>query len=164
MNCRIVERWLADGPEAAAGAARAAAVAAHLEGCPKCARLARELASLPAALAGDPGAPPPELVSRTRSMCLAAVDAAAASAPGMATARGSSAAVPLPIRALLALLTGLTIVFAAAFSAAAVESGDWTAASTAGLVLILQNLVMLLCAPLLLRRRRPAVDGGAACA
>lgn len=163
MKCRDVERWLVLGNEDAADADARNSLRAHLEACPRCARLAKELDGLRGGLAGSVRPEPPvALVEKTRRLCverLAALEASPAEAsqsPARAggLSNGALRRIPPAVWAATAGLLLLTGFFFTPFFGETLRSEPLSYASWVGLGFIVQNVFMLFFSPLLLRRRR----------
>jgi anti-sigma factor RsiW len=127
----------------------------HLEGCSACARFGTFWEGLrKAGLRGNPGM---ELgaaaAERTRLRCHSEIDfqGLRSASPGVER-RPSSA--PRAIIAALLVLTGLTVVFLIPAVEAFFKTQEVTVEAVLVLVLLLQNAVMLLFSPVLLRRGR----------
>jgi anti-sigma factor RsiW len=158
MRCRHVERWLALGRNGAVDDGVLDAVRAHLEACPRCASIEKELDVVRRALAGSvPSGPPAALFEATRRLCLERLAASeAAPARPVAGLNGALRRVPPAVWAALIGLLLTTAFILAPFFGEALRSEPLSYASWVGLGFLVQNAFMLFFSPLLLRRRRRA--------
>lgn len=160
MKCRDVERWLILGADGPSDAGRSEALRAHFESCVRCASLKDELEDLRADLPrrGDRALfPPAGLVERTRVRCRELLDAPE-SRPARPVSRSNGAFRRIP-RAVWASTIGLLLLTAlilVPFFGDVILSEPLSYVSWVGLGFIVQNVLMLLSSPLLLRKLRRA--------
>ena len=145
LSCRDVERLMLEGEDRAFSAGEGRLVEEHLRGCARCRGFAADRALVRGGLADIRWpAPPEELVSRTRRMLRADPTAA-------------PAALPPWILVALAAITVVTTLWLAV-SLADITPGmtlaDLPVAGLAAIFIIVQNALMLFCAPVLLRTYR----------
>lgn len=157
MRCRDCESLLTDGREALAGVALKRAFEAHLGHCPACRALGDDLRLMRAA--APDLAPPPlpaALERRVRAVCH---EEMAQRERGGATRR-EAASLPgffWPVFGALLVLTAAALIPGLTDF---IRGGSWTGRTTLALVLVIQNFLMLVTAPLVLVRRP---ENGAAC-
>jgi anti-sigma factor RsiW len=126
----------------------------HLETCPDCAAFRSFWGGLRGQLreATEP-ALSDELSDSVRLRCRAELDSLSRTRAGQGFG-SRPAAVPWPIWAALLALTGLTLVFLIPGMEQFRQSQKLTLGTALVLLVILQNALMLLCTPLLMRRGR----------
>ena len=153
MKCKDVERCIID---AEPGKAQKAEVEAHLAECPKCRRFAENTGRIRTYL-GDlpPVEPPATLVARTLTQCLdyLAVAQNKASFPVMVPEK-EPFEIPRLMWAALTMLVPLTLIFLMSIATTAATGEPISYPAAVALLLILQNGLMLLCAPIILKRRQ----------
>jgi anti-sigma factor RsiW len=155
MRCRDFERLIIDSKERELLREERIALEKHLEGCAACARFRTFWEGFQkAGLRQSPG---PELSSelseKTRLRCRAELDSPAAR-PSARESGARPAAPPWPILAALLVLTGLTVIFLVPGVEAFFKTQKVTVETVLAFFLFLQNAVMLLFTPVLLRRGR----------
>jgi hypothetical protein len=127
---------------------------AHLEACSGCVAFQSFRASLRGQLQKAAGpALSGELSDNVRFRCRAELDSLARTRAGREFGK-RPAAVPWPIWAAFLVLTGLTLIFLIPGLEELRQSQELTPGTVLGLLVILQNFLMLFFAPLLLRRGR----------
>jgi predicted anti-sigma-YlaC factor YlaD len=145
LRCRDIERLLLDGEDQAFSAGDRSLVEEHLRGCAGCRGFAADRALVRGELAGIRWpAPPDELVLRTRRL----LRESGAAAP---------AAVPVWVLVAMAAITIITSLWLAAWlpditpgmTLADLPFGAWAA-----VFIIVQNALILFCAPVVLRTAR----------
>jgi len=154
MRCQDFERLMLESDDRELLREERPALEEHLEGCSKCAAFRSFRGSLREQLREAAGpALPDELSDRVRLRCRAELDSLARTRAGQDFGR-RPAAVPWPIWAALLVLTGLTLVFLVPGLEEFRQSQKLTLGAIVALLVILQNALMLLCTPLLMRRGR----------
>jgi predicted anti-sigma-YlaC factor YlaD len=145
LSCRDVERFVLEGEDRAFSAGEQGLVEEHLRACARCRGFAADRGLVRAELAGVRWpAPPDELVLRTRQMLRDAGTAA-------------RAAVPAWILIALAVVTIITSVWLAVTLPDITPDttlADLPLAARAAVFIIVQNALMLICAPIVLRTAR----------
>jgi len=157
MRCRDCENHLTDGREAVLGESLKRELAAHLESCPACRALKDDLKRLRASASGLAAPPlPAALERRVRALCrdeigkLERQEAERRKRPSL-PAFFWPAFGALFVLTVATLLPGLSDFF---------RDGEWTSRTTLALVLVVQNVLTLLFAPIILLRRP---DNGRLC-
>lgn len=156
MRCRDCESHLTNGRETVRGERLERDLEAHLERCPACRALRDDMASL-RALAPGLAAPqlPAALERRVRALCHDEMRKLERRG-----AKKREAGLPgffwPAFGALLALTVAVLIPGLTDF----IRGGSWTGRTTLAAVMIVQNFLMLLFAPLILVRRP---ENGAVC-
>ena len=157
MRCRDCESHLMDGREELLGEGLKRDLEAHLERCPSCRSLKNDLELLRTSVPGL-AAPPlsPALEERVRVLChdeIEKLERRAAKPSGAPALPGFFWPVVGAIFVLtfVALIPGLIDFF---------RDGTWTYRTTLALVLVVQNVLTLLFAPVILVRRP---ENGAEC-
>jgi len=145
LRCRDVERLMLEGEDRALPAGERGLVEEHLRACAQCRGFASDRALVRAELAGVRWpAPPEELVLRTRRMLREA---------GMA----APPAVPAWILVALAAVTIITSIWLAAALpdiTPEISLADLPFGGLVAIFIIVQNALMLFCAPVVLRIAR----------
>jgi len=145
LKCRDIERLMLEGEDRALPAGERGLVEEHLHACARCRGFAADRALVRAELAGVRWpAPPEELVLRTRRLLR---DAGAAAAP----------VVPVWVIVALAAVTIITSLWLAAWLPDVTPEMTLADLPFGGLVaifIIVQNALMLFCAPVVLRTAR----------
>ncbi len=145
LRCRDVERLMLDSEDRALPAGERGLVEEHLRGCASCRGFAADRALVRGELAGVRWpAPPEELVLRTRRMLRDAGTAA-------------PAAVPAWVLIALAAVTIITSIWLAVWLPDITPDttlADLPLAARAAVFIIVQNALMLFCAPIVLRAAR----------
>jgi hypothetical protein len=158
MKCRDVERLLVLGFDKIPDAESREALRAHLEACARCASGAEELEGLRTALprrGGDIPAPPAALIEKTRILCHEKLRLPEPS-PGTPVLNSRLRRVPPAVWAATAGLLLMTAFILVPFFGEVLLSEPLSYVSWIGLGFIVQNVLMLLSSPLLLRRWRRA--------
>jgi len=147
LNCRDVERLMLEGEDRAFSAGERDLVEEHLRACARCRGFAADRALVRAELAGVRWpAPPDELVLRTRRML---------------RETGTPAAVPAWILIALAAVTIITSIWLAVWLPDITPDttlSDLPLAARTAVFIIVQNALMLFCAPIVLRTARAHRD------
>ena len=147
LNCRDVERLMLEGEDRAFSAGERGLVEEHLRACARCRGFAADRALVRAELAGVRWpAPPDELVLRTRRML---------------RETGTPAAVPAWILIALAAVTIITSIWLAVWLPDITPDttlSDLPLAARTAVFIIVQNALMLFCAPIVLRTARAHRD------
>ena len=147
LNCRDVERLMLEGEDRAFSAGERDLVEEHLRACARCRGFAADRALVRAELAGVRWpAPPDELVLRTRRML---------------RETGTPAAVPAWILIALAAVTIITSIWLAVWLPDITPDttlSDLPLAARTAVFIIVQNALMLFCAPIVLRTARARRD------
>jgi predicted anti-sigma-YlaC factor YlaD len=147
LNCRDVERLMLEGEDRAFSAGERDLVEEHLRACARCRGFAADRALVRAELAGVRWpAPPDELVLRTRRML---------------RETGTPAAVPAWILIALAAVTIITSIWLAVWLPDITPDTtlfDLPLAARTAVFIIVQNALMLFCAPIVLRTARAHRD------
>lgn len=147
LNCRDVERLMLEGEDRAFSAGERGLVEEHLRACARCRGFAADRALVRAELAGVRWpAPPDELVLRTRRML---------------RETGTPAAVPAWILIALAAVTIITSIWLAVWLPDIrpdTTLTDLPLAARTAVFIIVQNALMLFCAPIVLRTARARRD------
>jgi predicted anti-sigma-YlaC factor YlaD len=147
LNCRDVERLMLEGEDRAFSAGERGLVEEHLHACARCRGFAADRALVRAELAGVRWpAPPDELVLRTRRML---------------RETGTPAAVPAWILIALAAVTIITSIWLAVWLPDITPDttlADLPLAARTAVFIIVQNALMLFCAPIVLRTARARRD------
>ena len=147
LNCRDVERLMLEGEDRAFSAGERGLVEEHLRACARCRGFAADRALVRAELAGIRWpAPPDELVLRTRRML---------------RETGTPAAVPAWILIALAAVTIITSIWLAVWLPDITPDttlADLPLAARTAVFIIVQNALMLFCAPIVLRTARAHRD------
>jgi len=145
LRCRDVERLMLEGEDRALPAEERGLVEEHVRSCTRCRGFAADRALVRAELAGIRWpAPPEELVLRTRRM----LRDAGAAAP---------AAVPAWVLVALAAVTIITSIWLAAWLPDVTPEmilADLPFGGLVAIFIIVQNALMLFCAPVVLRTAR----------
>jgi predicted anti-sigma-YlaC factor YlaD len=146
LRCRDVERLMLEGEDRALPAGERCLVEEHLHACARCRGFAADRALVRAELAGVRWpAPPEELVLRTRRFVR---DAEREAAP---------AAAPAWVLAALTAVTIITSIWLAVWLpdiTPEITLADLPFAARAAVFIIVQNALMLFCAPIVLRTVR----------
>jgi predicted anti-sigma-YlaC factor YlaD len=146
LGCRDVERLMLESEDRALPPGERRLVEEHLHGCRSCREFAADRALIRDEIAGVRWpAPPAELVARTRRMLRESEPTTA------------SAAVPAWIIVALAVVTIITAVWLAVSLADVTPDmtlADLPVAALAAVFIIVQNALVLLCAPVVLRTIR----------
>ena len=154
MRCQDFERLMLESSERELVREERRALEEHLETCPVCAAFRDFLGGLRSSLRDAPGpALSTEFSDSVRLRCRAELDSLSRSRAGQDFGR-RPAAVPWPIWAALAILTGLTLYFLIPGLEEFRQGQKLTLATALVLLVILQNALMLVAAPLLMRRGR----------
>jgi len=154
MQCQDLERLMLESGERELLREERRAVDEHLETCPDCAAFRGFWGGLRSCLREAAGPTlSVELADNVRLRCHAELDSLSRGRAGRGFGR-RPAAVPWPILAALLVLTGLTIVFLIPGLEEFRQSQKLTLGTALVLLVILQNALMLVAAPLLMRRGR----------
>jgi anti-sigma factor RsiW len=154
MRCQDFERLMLESDDRELLREERLALEEHLEACSGCSAFQSFRGSLREQLRKAAGpALPDELSDRVRVRCLGELDSLSRTRAGRDSGR-RPAAVPWPIWAALLVLTGLTIFFLIPGLEELRQSQKLTPGTAIAFLVILQNAVMLLCTPLLMRRGR----------
>jgi anti-sigma factor RsiW len=154
MRCQDFERLMLESDDRELLQEERLTLEEHLEACPGCSAFRSFRRSLREQLREAAGpALPDELSDRVRFRCFGELDSLSRTRAGRDSGR-RPASVPWPIWAALLVLTGLTILFLIPGLEEFRESQKLTLESLLVLMVILQNALMLLCTPLLMRRGR----------
>jgi len=150
LKCRDIERLMLEGEDRALPPGERGLVEEHLRACVRCRGFTADRALVRAELAGARWpAPPEELVLRTRRMLR---DTGAAAAP----------ALPAWVLVALAAVTIITSIWLAAWLPDITPETALADLPFGGLVaifIIIQNALMLFCAPVVLRMARTRRGG-----
>lgn len=153
MRCQDFERLTLESGERELLRKERTALDEHLESCSKCARFKEFWESLQKAGLGK--SPCPEfsagLAERTRLRCRSEMDVLSRR-PGIPESGSRPQAAPWPVLAALLVLTGLTVIFFIPAVGTFFKTQKVTIETVLVFFLVLQNAVMLLFAPVLLRR------------
>lgn len=145
LSCRDVERLVLEGEDREFSAGEKRSVEEHLRGCARCRGFAADRAFIGGELQGLRWpTPPEELVQRTRRLLREA---------------GSAAPAVLPTWVLLALaavtiITSIWLAFSLPEISPDTTLADLPFAARAAVLIIVQNALMLFCAPVVLRTAR----------
>jgi len=146
LRCRDVEHLILEGEDRTFAAGERQIVEEHLRGCARCRGFAADRALVRGELAGVRWpTPPEELVRRTQRML---------QEPDAVQAR---AAVPAWVLVALAVVTIVTSIWLAVSLADVTPDmtlADLPVAGLAAVFIIIQNALMLFCAPVVLRTAR----------
>lgn len=154
MRCQDFERLMLELGERELLREERLALDEHLETCPGCAAFRSFRGDIRRYLQEAAGpALSDELSDSVRLRCRAELDSLSRTPAGQDSGR-RPAAVPWPIWAALLVLTGLTVLFLIPGLEEFRQSQELTLGTVLVLLVILQNALMLLCAPLLMRRGR----------
>jgi len=154
MRCQDFERLMLESGERKLIREERLALEEHLETCPDCAAFRSFRGGLQNRLKEAAGpALSVELSDSVRLRCRAQLDSLSLGRASRGFGK-RPAAVPWPIWAALLVLTGLTIVFLIPGLEEFRQSQKLTLGTALGLLIILQNALMLFAAPLLMRRGR----------
>jgi Putative zinc-finger len=154
MRCQDFERLILESDERELLLEERLALEAHLETCSGCSAFQTFRASLRRQLREASGpALSDELSDSIRVRCLAELDSLSRARAGRNSGR-PPAGVPWPIWGALLVLTGLTVLFLIPGLEEFRQSQKLTLGTIIALLVILQNAVMLMCTPLLMRRGR----------
>ena len=157
MRCQDFERLMLEAKEREPLREERIALEKHLEDCPACARFGAFWEGLQKTGLGN--LPRIELSAefseKTRLRCRAELDSLAFR-PGTLKPERRPGAPPWPILAALLVLTGLTVIFLIPSVEAFFKTQRVTVEAILVFVVVLQNAMMLLFAPVLLRRGRPS--------
>jgi predicted anti-sigma-YlaC factor YlaD len=149
LRCRDVERLMLEGEDRALPAEERGLVEEHLRGCTRCRRFAADRALVRAELAGVRWpAPPKELVLRTRRL----LRGAGAMAPPV---------VPVWVLVAMAAVTIITSIWLAVTLpdiTPEISLADLPFGGLVAIFIIVQNALMLFCAPVVLRTARARRD------
>ena len=149
MKCKDIRHWLMDGK----GDSRVvpAQIQTHLSSCSSCARFWENLSFVQNQMDLLPTAvPPPRLREETHQLCRSALEGMEKASPALGLRR---AALPKIIWAAVFLLLGLTAGLVTTLFTDLDLSEGLTPKSALIVTIMIQNAVMLFCAPVLLRRR-----------
>ncbi len=147
MSCKTIERLILESEERPLAEGDRRQVEGHLRKCPGCRRFKNDRQAIREALGGfRPEGLPPSLDLRTRRLCREALSGAEA---------GSRAKIPVPVIVASVLFSvlavvWLTIALGDVEPGQPVPSGAWAA-----IAFIVQNVLMLVLSPVLLRGARP---------
>ena len=145
LSCRDIERLMLEGEDRAFASGEKSLLEEHLRDCPRCRGFAADRALVRGELAGIRWpAPPDELVLRTRRL----LRESGAAAP---------AAVPAWVLVALAAVTIITSLWLAAWLPDITPDmtlADLSFGARAAIFIIVQNALMLFCAPVVLRTAR----------
>ncbi|MGB9005621.1 MAG: hypothetical protein WCB96_07855 [Candidatus Aminicenantales bacterium] len=152
MRCQDVERLLIETEDKDFGPADDQGLAGHLAQCAGCRAKLAAWKSLRLRLS-HLSAPPlsPGLEQKVRRLCYAEIDRIQRPAP--VSARPGESKLPGFLWPIFGALVLISVVLLFSGLQALVERGLWTPQATLALILIVQNGLTLLLAPLLLARR-----------
>lgn len=154
MRCQDFERLILESDQRELLREERLALEAHLETCSGCTAFQRFKRSLREKFREASGpALSDKLSDSVRVRCLAELDSPSRTRAGLDSGR-RPAAVPWPIWAALIVLTGLTVLHLIPGLEEFRQSQKLTPGTIVSLLIILQNAVMLMCTPLLMRRGR----------
>lgn len=150
-SCRDVERLMLEGEDRTLGAGERSLVEEHLGDCARCRAFAADRGLVRDGLAAVRWpAPPVELVSRTRRLLRET---------GTATERASVPAWILVALAVVTIVTSLWLAVTLSDVTPDKTLADLPFAARAAVLIIVQNALMLLCAPVVLRTARTRRTG-----
>jgi len=159
MRCQDFERLILEARERELLREELLALEAHLKSCAGCAAFQEFLEKIKSSLR-EPVSPelPSELAEKVRLRCRAEFASQSRAEAGYEVGR-RLAKVPWPIWAAVFILTGLTLLFLIPGLEQIRQSQKLAPGTAAVVAIILQNAVMLLAAPLLMRRGRLSHNG-----
>ncbi len=154
MRCKDIERLIIDSSDEDLSSEELSAIEKHIVHCALCARFRDDLEKIRMGVKTMPQpALPPDLAQKTRLRCQAEISRRPAAVKKTAKLIPSDAIPKYVWAALLPLI--LLTVFALAPTLKGIRLDQTlTFTSAAALTIIIQNAVMLLFAPILIRRRR----------
>lgn len=146
LRCRDVERLMLEGEDRAFAAGEKRIVDEHLCGCARCREFAADRALVRGEVAGIRWpAPPEDLVQRTRRLLRE---------PDAVQPRAAVPAWVLVTMAVVTIVTAFWLAVSLANVTPDMTLADLPAAGLAAVFIIIQNALMLFCAPVVLRAVR----------
>lgn len=154
MRCKDIKHWLMESTEPDPMADAPDEIISHLRQCDGCMHFVKDLERIRAGLyASRMPAPSESLFQRTRSLCHTRIEAMA-SARNSVTGRADSSSLPKVVWAIIAALIGLTLFISLTVLKDLQPDQALTFRERIVLTIIIQNVAMLIFAPLLMRKHR----------
>lgn len=154
MRCKDIERLIIDSSDEELNLEELKTIEKHVAHCAQCARFKDELEKIQISIKKMPSpVPEPDLVQRTRERCYAEMSPQQAKDTRI-TPPLALHPVPKSIWAALISLILLTVLFITPAFKETIEEQTLSFSSLVILTLIIQNAVMLVLTPILLRRYR----------
>jgi hypothetical protein len=154
MRCKDIERLIIDSSDEALSLEELSAIEAHIAHCALCARFQDDLEKIRIGVKAMPQpALPPDLAQKTRVRCHAEISQKPAAASKIARLIPSYP-IPKYVWAVLLFLIILTVLIIVPELTEIRWDQSLTFTSVVALSIIIQNALMLLFAPILIRRRR----------
>jgi len=154
MRCKDIERLIIDSSDEKLGSEELKGIEQHVADCAQCARFKDELEKIQACIKKMPlPVPKPELVQKTRKRCYAEIFPQQAKKTGITQQLPIHPLPKLMWAALFSLILLTVLFFAPAFKEI-LEQQILSFSSAVVLTLIIQNAVMLILTPVLLRKYR----------
>ena len=153
MRCKDIERLIIDSSDEVLSLEELSAIEEHVAHCALCARFQEDLEKIRIGVKAMPQPPlPPDLAQKTRVRCHAEISRRPAAASKIARLVPSYP-IPKYVWAVLLFLIFLTVVVIVPELTKIRWDQSLTFTSVAALSIIIQNALMLLFAPILIRRR-----------
>jgi hypothetical protein len=154
MRCKDIERLIIDSSDEKLSSEELKGIEQHVADCAQCARFKDELEKIQVCIKEMPlPVPTPDLVQKTRKSCYAEMSEQSAKNTGITPQLPIHPLPKLMWAALFSLILLTVLFFAPAFKEI-LEQQSLSFSSAVVLTLIIQNAVMLVLTPVLLRKYR----------
>ena len=155
MRCQDVERLILESGEKDLSREERLSLKLHLDQCPSCASFGGLWEDMKINFERSPGPKlPADLEQKVRLTCQAELKARLQGRTRHEASSAPCTRVPWPIWAAFVVLTALTLCFLIPGIEEFIKNQEITAETVWGLVLILQNALVLFFIPVIMRRRR----------
>ena len=154
MRCKDIKHWLMESSESDPMADAPDDIVRHIAQCDACMRFGEDLKKIRTGLhVSRIPAPGESLFHRTRSLCHTRIEAMALPRSRI-IGRGDSSSLPKVVWAIIATLIGLTLFISLTVLKDLQPDQTLTFQERIVLTIIIQNIAMLIFAPLLMRKHR----------